>query len=49
MSFATFHPLAPLSDFVEKIWDWDAPAPTHRFDRMLPVANAGLIINNTTP
>jgi len=45
MSFATFHPLAPLSDFVEKIWDWDAPAPAHRFDRMLPVANAGLIIN----
>ena len=45
MAFATLKPPEPLSQLVESIWDWDAPAPSHRFDRMLPVANAGLIIN----
>jgi hypothetical protein len=45
MAFATLTPLEPLSQLIESIWDWDAPAPSHRFERMLPVANAGLIIN----
>jgi AraC-like DNA-binding protein len=45
MAFATLTPPEPLSQLVESIWDWDAPAPAHRFERMLPVANAGLIIN----
>ncbi len=45
MAFATLIPPEPLSQLIESIWDWDAPAPSHRFERMLPVANAGLIIN----
>jgi methylphosphotriester-DNA--protein-cysteine methyltransferase len=45
MGFETLKPSAPLSDLVESIWDWDAPPPAHRFERILPVANAGLIIN----
>ena len=45
MAFATLIPPEPLSQLIESIWDWDAPAPAHRFERMLPVANAGLIIN----
>ena len=45
MAFAKLTPPEPLSQLVESIWDWDAPAPAHRFERMLPVANAGLIIN----
>jgi len=45
MAFATLTPPEPLSQLIESIWDWDAPAPAHRFERMLPVANAGLIIN----
>lgn len=45
MGFATLKPPAPLADLVESIWDWDAPPPAHRFERMLPLANAGLIIN----
>jgi AraC-like DNA-binding protein len=45
MAFATLTPPEPLSQLIESIWDWDAPAPPHRFERMLPVANAGLIIN----
>lgn len=45
MDFATLIPPEPLCQLVESIWDWDAPAPSHRFERMLPVANAGLIIN----
>jgi AraC-like DNA-binding protein len=45
MAFATLIPPEPLSQLIESIWDWDAPAPSHRFERILPVANAGLIIN----
>lgn len=45
MSFVSIRPPPPLSDLVETIWDWDAPAPAHRFDRMLPVATATLIVN----
>lgn len=45
MSYAMLKPPAPLSDLVESIWDWNAPAPEHHLERILPVANAGLIIN----
>ena len=45
MGYATHTPPAPLTDLVETIWDWQAPPPAHRYERMLPVANAGLIIN----
>ena len=45
MAFAKLTPPEPLSRLVESIWDWDAPAPAHRFERIMPVANAGLIIN----
>jgi len=45
MVFAKLTPPEPLSQLVESIWDWDAPAPPHRFERILPVANASLIIN----
>lgn len=45
MSYAMLKPPAPLSDLIETIWDWNAPAQAHRLERILPVANAGLIIN----
>src|SRR6185369_5593062 len=45
MAFATFRPGPPLASLIESIWDWDAPAAAHRFERILPVANASLIIN----
>lgn len=45
MGFETLKPPAPLADLVESIWDWQAPQLAHRFERMLPVTNAGLIIN----
>ncbi|MET0232532.1 MAG: helix-turn-helix transcriptional regulator [Rhodanobacteraceae bacterium] len=45
MKFATIHPGPPLASLIESIWDWDAPAAAHRFERMLPLANASLIIN----
>jgi AraC-like DNA-binding protein len=45
MAFATFRPGPPLASLIETIWDWDAPAAAHRFERILPVANASLIIN----
>jgi len=45
MSYAMLKPPMPLSDLIETIWDWNAPAQVHRLERILPVANAGLIIN----
>jgi len=45
MGFVTIKPPVPLSNLIETIWDWDCPPVAHRFDRMLPVANASLIIN----
>jgi methylphosphotriester-DNA--protein-cysteine methyltransferase len=45
MAFATFRPGPPLASLIESVWDWDAPAAAHRFDRILPVANASLIFN----
>jgi AraC-like DNA-binding protein len=47
MAFATFRPGPPLAPLIESIWDWDAPAAAHRFERIRPVANASLIINLT--
>jgi hypothetical protein len=45
MAFATFRPGPPLASLIESVRDWDAPAAAHRFERILPVANASLIIN----
>ncbi|HEX2082641.1 MAG TPA: DUF6597 domain-containing transcriptional factor, partial [Xanthomonadaceae bacterium] len=38
-------PPPPLDALVERIWDWEAPCQPHRFDRMLPSAQAQLVIN----
>jgi methylphosphotriester-DNA--protein-cysteine methyltransferase len=45
MAFAICRPGPPLASLIESVWDWDAPAPAHRFERILPVANASLIVN----
>lgn len=45
MGFAVFVPPAPLSEWVDSIWDWDMPAPAFRLERMLPSAQAQLTIN----
>lgn len=45
MGYAVLAPPAPLSDWVESIWDWDMPQQAHRFERMLPSACAQLTIN----
>ena len=45
MQFLSLTPQAPLSHLVEMIWDWEAVFRSHRLERVLPVANAGLIIN----
>jgi len=45
MGYAAFAPPAPLSEWVESIWDWRMPAPAHRLERMLPSACAQLTIN----
>ena len=45
MQFLSLIPQAPLSHLVEMIWDWEAAFHSHRLERVLPVANAGLIIN----
>jgi AraC-like DNA-binding protein len=45
VQFLSLVPQAPLSHLVEMIWDWEAAFHSHRLERILPVANAGLIIN----
>ena len=45
MQFLSLIPQAPLSHLIEMIWDWEAAFHSHRLERVLPVANAGLIIN----
>lgn len=45
MGFIVRAPAAPLSQLVDKIWDWDMPPQAHRFDRMLPSACGQLVIN----
>lgn len=45
MGYAVIAPPAPLSDWIESIWDWDMPQQPHRFERMLPSACAQLTIN----
>lgn len=45
MPFHTIRPAPPLGLFVDKIWDWDMPAPAHRYERVLPQPGAALIIN----
>lgn len=45
VQFLSLIPQAPLNHLVETIWDWEAAFHSHRLERVLPVANAGLIIN----
>jgi AraC-like DNA-binding protein len=45
MDCAVRFPPPPLDALVERIWDWEAPCQPHRFDRMLPSAQAQLVIN----
>lgn len=45
MQFLSLVPQAPLNLLVETIWDWEAAFHSHQLERVLPVANAGLIIN----
>ncbi len=45
MGYAVLAPPAPLSDWIETIWDWDMPPQAHRLERMLPSACAQLTIN----
>ncbi|MET0654683.1 MAG: helix-turn-helix domain-containing protein [Pseudoxanthomonas sp.] len=45
MPLLSLVPQAPLGRLVETIWDWEAAFHSHALERMLPVANAGLIIN----
>jgi AraC-like DNA-binding protein len=45
MGFLCSIPAAPLDALIEKIWDWDMPAPAHRYERVLPLPGAALIIN----
>jgi AraC-like DNA-binding protein len=45
MGFHCSIPASPLDALIEKIWDWDMPAPAHRYERVLPLPGAALIIN----
>ncbi len=45
MGSALRFPPPPLDALVERIWDWDAPPQPHRYDRMLPSAQAQLVVN----
>lgn len=45
MAYVTTPPSLPLAPFVESLWDCDVPAQAHRYERMLPSAQATLIIN----
>ncbi len=45
VKFHTLEPRRPLADFVEMLWHYEAPAPRHRFERLLPSGASQLIIN----
>jgi hypothetical protein len=45
MGFHCSFPAPPLDALIEKIWDWDMPAPAHHYERVLPLPGAALIIN----
>lgn len=45
MGLQQYQPAAPLNALIEKIWDWDMPPQLHRFERVLPLPGAALIIN----
>ncbi len=45
MAFLSLVPQAPLRHLVEMIWDWEGASRPYRLERILPVANAGLIFN----
>jgi AraC-like DNA-binding protein len=43
--FYVHRPAAPLDRFVESLWYWNGPQPTHAKDRLIPTGAASLIIN----
>jgi len=45
MGFASQVPQAPLCHWIDAIWDWQGAVQPNRLERVLPVANAGVIIN----
>ncbi|RUL78360.1 helix-turn-helix domain-containing protein [Dyella choica] len=45
MGFQRIVPAPPLASVIEAVWDWDMPAGTLRYERILPGPGAGLIIN----
>lgn len=45
MGFLSLVPQSPLRHLVESIWDWQGARQPCRLERVLPVVNAGLIIN----
>ncbi len=45
MAFFSLIPQAPLRHLVEMIWDWEGASRPCRLERILPMANAGLIFN----
>lgn len=45
MPLLAITPAAPLDAWIERIWDWDMPTAAFRLERVLPSAQAQLIIN----
>ncbi len=45
MGFHSLLPQAPLDPLVQMLWDWQGPPQPRRLERILPVANAAIIIN----
>ncbi|MEO7052904.1 MAG: helix-turn-helix domain-containing protein [Rhodanobacter sp.] len=45
MGFLQYLPEAPLDALIANVWDWDMPAASHRYERVLPQPGAQLIIN----
>jgi AraC-like DNA-binding protein len=45
MGFQRIVPTPPLASVTEAIWDWDMPAGTFGYERILPGPGAGLILN----
>jgi AraC-like DNA-binding protein len=45
MNLVSVVPAAPLSGLVQQLWDWQAAPQADGLERLLPMANAALIIN----
>jgi hypothetical protein len=43
--YCSYRPRPPLECFVEQLWYWEGPPPSHAKDRLLPTGTATLIIN----